>query len=103
MSPPRWRSSASCPWVLCLCVTSQARSRGVLLEDLGQVGRHLGEWLMSPGHSAGGCRLADQVGLRPLRIGGGEVVAGVPAAALLTFECRTGDALADDQHVRQIE
>src|SRR3954454_11187205 len=35
-TPPRWRSSAPCQAVLCLWMTSQARSSG-LLEQFGEV------------------------------------------------------------------
>src|SRR3712207_8683427 len=59
--PPPWRSSPPCRAVLCLRVTSRARSRA-LLEDLGQLRWHLRQRL--PGHGQRTVRRpgADQVG-----------------------------------------
>src|SRR4051794_31481523 len=46
---------------------------------------------------------ARKVTLPPLGGGGGEIAGGVPAAAPLPLERGARDALADHQHVRQVQ
>src|SRR3712207_7080837 len=59
MRPPRWRSSGACPWVLCSCVTSRARSRALPGPDGGGVrGQVLG--------AGEGVDVPDDVGQCPL-------------------------------------
>src|ERR1043165_932902 len=72
------------------------------LEELEQLLAHRELWLLDDGHVRP-VRRAHQEFVAPVRVHRRVVVAGVPAAALLPQQRGPGDALADQDHVVQVD